>query len=77
MDGRYCLMLKNTYKKGVGIVHGSSNTGRYVHKSIINMLILLFTHINGLSFSLYIRTMYVEPMEVVEPTNEMKSVQGN
>jgi hypothetical protein len=22
------------------------------------------------------RTMYVEPMEVVEPTNEMKSVQG-
>jgi dsDNA-specific endonuclease/ATPase MutS2 len=28
MDGRYCLMLKNTYKKGVGIVHGSSNTGR-------------------------------------------------
>ena len=30
MDGRYCLMLKNTYKKGVGIVHGSSNTGRFV-----------------------------------------------
>jgi len=49
MDGRYCLMLKNTYKKGVGIVLGSSNTGR---------------------------TMYVEPMEVVEPTNEMKSFQG-
>lgn len=49
MDGRYCLMLKNTYKKGVGIVHGTSNTGR---------------------------TMYVEPTEVVEPTNEMKSIQG-
>jgi DNA mismatch repair protein MutS2 len=42
-------MLKNTYKKGVGIVHGSSNTGR---------------------------TIYVEPMEIVEPTNEMKSVHG-
>lgn len=42
-------MLKNTYKKGVGIVHGSSNTGR---------------------------TIYVEPMEIVEPTNEMKSVLG-
>ena len=27
-EGRYCLMLKNTYKKGVGIVHSSSNTGR-------------------------------------------------
>jgi nicotinamide riboside kinase len=40
-------MLKNTYKKGVGIVHGSSNTGR---------------------------SLYVEPMELVEPTNEMKSI---
>ena len=49
MEGRFCLMLKNTYKKGVGIVHGSSNTGR---------------------------TMYVEPMEVVELTNEMKGLQG-
>ena len=49
MEGRYCLMLKNTYKKGVGIVHGASNTGR---------------------------TIYVEPMEVVAPTNEMKSVLG-
>ncbi|KAJ1424532.1 muts domain V-domain-containing protein [Ochromonadaceae sp. CCMP2298] len=49
MDGRFCLMLKNTYKRGVGIVHGSSNTGR---------------------------TIYVEPMAVVEPTNEMKSVIG-
>ena len=41
-------MVKNTYKKGVGIVHGSSNSGR---------------------------TLYVEPMEIVEATNEMKSVQ--
>ena len=24
IDGRFCLMLKSTYKKGVGIVHGSS-----------------------------------------------------
>lgn len=47
IDGRFCLMLKNTYKKGVGIVHGSSNTGR---------------------------TIYVEPMAVVEPTNEMKTL---
>lgn len=47
IDGRFCLMLKNTYKKGVGIVHGSSNTGR---------------------------SLYVEPMELVEPTNEMKSI---
>ena len=47
IDGRYCIMLKNTYKKGVGIVHSSSNTGR---------------------------TIYVEPMEIVEPTNEMKSL---
>ena len=31
IDGRYCLMLKNTYKKGVGIVHGSSNTGRTLY----------------------------------------------
>ena len=46
IDGRYCIMLKNTYKKGIGIVHSSSNTGR---------------------------TIYVEPMEIVEPTNEMKS----
>ena len=49
IEGRFCLMLKNTYKKGVGVVHGSSNTGR---------------------------TMYVEPMEVVEFTNEMKGLQG-
>jgi DNA mismatch repair protein MutS2 len=42
-------MLKNTYKKGVGIVHGSSNTGR---------------------------SLYVEPIEIVEPTNEMKSLQA-
>ena len=27
LDGRFCVMLKNTYKKGLGIVHGSSNTG--------------------------------------------------
>ena len=47
IDGRFCLMLKNTYKKGVGIVHGSSNSGR---------------------------SLYVEPMEVVEPTNKMKSI---
>lgn len=47
IDGRFCLMLKNTYKKGVGIVHGSSNTGR---------------------------SLYVEPLELVEPTNEMKSI---
>jgi len=31
IDGRYCLMLKNTYKKGFGIVHGSSNTGRTLY----------------------------------------------
>jgi dsDNA-specific endonuclease/ATPase MutS2 len=31
MEGRYCLLLKNTYKKGVGIVHGSSNTGRTLY----------------------------------------------
>ena len=30
VDGRYCLMLRNTFKRGVGIVHGSSNTGMYV-----------------------------------------------
>jgi dsDNA-specific endonuclease/ATPase MutS2 len=47
VDGRFCLMLKNTYKKGVGIVHGSSNTGR---------------------------SLYIEPMQIVEPTNEMKSL---
>ena len=34
IDGRYCLMLKNTYKKGVGIVHGSSNTGRSLYVGI-------------------------------------------
>ena len=49
IEGRYVLMLKNTYKKGVGIVHGSSNTGR---------------------------SLYVEPLEIVEPTNEMKSLQA-
>ena len=42
-------MLKNTYKKGFGIVHGSSNTGR---------------------------SLYVEPFEIIEPTNEMKSLQA-
>ena len=47
LEGRYCLMLKNTYKKGIGIVHGSSNTGR---------------------------TLYIEPQEVVEATNELKTV---
>lgn len=46
-EGRFCLMLKNTYKKGFGIVHSSSNTGR---------------------------TLYIEPMEVVDMTNEMKAV---
>ena len=30
VDGRYCLMLRNTFKRGVGIVHGSSNTGEAV-----------------------------------------------
>lgn len=49
IEGRYVIMLKNTYKKGVGIVHGSSNTGR---------------------------SLYVEPIEIVEPTNEMKSLQA-
>eukprot|EP01038_Epipyxis_sp_PR26KG_P012193 gene12193-16336_t len=49
IDGRYCLLLRNTYKRGVGIVHGSSNTGR---------------------------TIYVEPMELVEPTNELRSLQA-
>lgn len=48
MEGRYCIMLKATYKRGTGIVHGSSNTGR---------------------------TVYVEPFEVVEPTNELKALQ--
>lgn len=47
LEGRYCLLLFNTFKKGVGIVHGTSNTGR---------------------------TVYVEPFEIVEPTNEMKSL---
>ena len=42
-------MLKNTYKKGIGVVHGSSNTGR---------------------------SFYVEPFEIVEPTNEMKDIQA-
>ena len=49
IEGRYVLMLKNTYKKGVGLVHGSSNTGR---------------------------SLYVEPLEIVEPTNEVKSLQA-
>jgi DNA mismatch repair protein MutS2 len=49
IDGRYCIMLRNTYKKGVGIVHGSSNTGR---------------------------SLYVEPMEIVEPSNEMRALQA-
>ena len=49
VEDRYGLMLKNTYKKGIGVVHGSSNTGR---------------------------TIYVEPFEVVDLTNEMKSTQG-
>ena len=40
-------MLKNTYKRGIGIVHDSSNSGR---------------------------SLYVEPFEIVEPTNEMRSV---
>ena len=31
IEGRFCLMLKNTYKKGVGVVHGSSNTGRTMY----------------------------------------------
>ena len=47
IDGRFCIMLKNTYKKGVGIVHGSSNTGR---------------------------SLYVEPTDVIEPTNQLKSI---
>jgi DNA mismatch repair protein MutS2 len=49
IEDRYCLMLKNTYKKGVGVVHGSSNTGR---------------------------TLYVEPFEVVDMTNEIKNTHG-
>ncbi len=37
IDGRYCLMLKNSHKKSVGIVHGASNTGKWrsVHPSLI------------------------------------------
>eukprot|EP01035_Chromulina_nebulosa_P019183 gene19183-25029_t len=31
MDGRFCLMIKNTYKKGIGVVHSSSNTGRSLY----------------------------------------------
>eukprot|EP01039_Chlorochromonas_danica_P009671 gene9671-10693_t len=31
MNGRFCLMLKNSFKKGVGIVHASSNTGRTLY----------------------------------------------
>jgi len=49
IEGRYCIMLKNTYKKGLGIVHGSSNTGRSI---------------------------YVEPTEVVQPTNDLKLAQA-
>jgi DNA mismatch repair protein MutS2 len=49
MDGRYCIMLKNTYKKGSGIVHGFSNTGRSI---------------------------YVEPTEVIQTTNDLKVVQA-
>jgi DNA mismatch repair protein MutS2 len=48
MEGRYCIMLKNTHKRGLGIVHGSSNTGRSI---------------------------YVEPSEVVQTTNDLKLAQ--
>ena len=27
VDGKYCLLVKNTYKKSFGIVHAISNTG--------------------------------------------------
>jgi dsDNA-specific endonuclease/ATPase MutS2 len=47
VDDRYCIMVKNTYKKGVGVVHRSSNSGR---------------------------TLYVEPFEVVEMSNEYREV---
>ena len=30
IEGRYCILLFNTYKRGVGIVHSTSNTGRTV-----------------------------------------------
>lgn len=47
LEDRYCILIKNTYKKGVGIVHGSSNTGK---------------------------TLYVEPFEIVEASNEYREV---
>eukprot|EP01031_Cornospumella_fuschlensis_P024932 gene24932-30122_t len=30
-NGRYCLLVANTFKRGVGIIHGYSNTGRSVY----------------------------------------------
>eukprot|EP01035_Chromulina_nebulosa_P037044 gene37044-49983_t len=57
-------MLRNTFKRGVGIVHGSSNTDL---KSNI---------VCGLQFMVG-RSIYVEPMEVVEKTNELKSIQAD
>ena len=41
IEGRYVLMLKNTYKKGVGIVHGSSNTtGRSLYVEPLEIVII-------------------------------------
>jgi len=30
LNGRYCISLKNTHRRGAGIVHGTSNTGIYI-----------------------------------------------
>eukprot|EP01031_Cornospumella_fuschlensis_P024222 gene24222-29292_t len=30
-NGRYCLLVANTFKRGIGIIHGYSNTGRSVY----------------------------------------------
>ena len=49
IDGRFCIMLRNTYKKGFGIAHGFSNTGRSV---------------------------YIEPFDIVEPSNELRTLQA-
>jgi hypothetical protein len=47
INGRYCIMLRNTYKRGIGVVHGSSNTGQ---------------------------TVYVEPFDIVNLSNEYREI---
>lgn len=48
IDGRFVILLKNTFKRGVGIVHGSSNSGR---------------------------SLYVEPFEIMDLTNDLKAME--